>query len=304
MNWLILYHVTTPEEQRIFDQILQYIKNSFRYGILHLIYYYSSATEKSKVESKVHYYFTSNQRKSWTDNRQIKDIICTTSEKGRYNGFIYAGHSSGYLLGREESPLLSLLDLISCFHRRFEVAIFDTCYMNTLETLYQLQRLSRYLVATPSFYEDDSVLETQAFYLHDFTKDQDIQKYLKGIIDEFVIKKQKEDNTIRLSLIDNDHIDPIVKSVQNLHLIFNKESIVHPEDPQLHHLCDVLWNSYDAGTIGEEDFQTVIGQLKRLIVYTKSCWNCNLLGHHNVCVGIYSELPDHAMAKELEYFTF
>lgn len=307
MNWLVLYHVTTIEEKDLFYRILNSITKRRLLFDIHIVYLYSvpEDVEKGKagyVEECLHFEIPSTEE-PYPDDRPI--LVILEDLFPNYSGFVYSGHSSGYLFGKEEDPIFSIVDLSDVVDRtnhKFKVAIFDTCYINNLETLYQLRHMSDYILATPSFCEDASVLELPAF----FKNLEPLVEYLKNIVDQYVLSGNNTcAGALRLSLVRTEGLHDLAMSIRDVSpaLEYNSDTIVHPADHKLHHICDVILNAFDDGRLLKEDLDDVIDHLKKTVIYSKSSPNADSC-HHTVCIGIYSELPYHPIGHEIEYFTF
>lgn len=312
MNWLVLYHVTNSKEKDLFYQILDSIRKRVIKFNLHIVYLYTIAEDIDKgtlgrKEECKHYelHFKRKGNKEYPDDREILTILGELSP--HYDGFVYSGHSSGYLFGREEDPIFSIVELaktIEDTNHKFKVSIFDTCYVNNLETLYHLRHISDYIVATPSFCEDTSVLELDAF----FDEDQNLVDYLKTIIDEYVIITEscpQDSGALRMSLVDTSGLEKLANSIRSVSpaLTYDKNTIIHPADHKVHHICDVILNAFDDGNLTQEDLDHIVKNLRKTVIYSKSSMNPDSC-HHTVCIGMYSELPYHPTGHEIEYFTF
>jgi hypothetical protein len=158
----------------------------------------------------------------------LEDIIdlfkINISNKGK-NIFIYSGHSDGLILGHKHVYFISMDDfreiVVSVLGKKCDLIWGDACLMGNIGTLNSLRDATKYLIASPMYYNYDSVLELKNLYRFPEKKDTDrLITYGKNMIDEYM-KIQRKKFIYKYFMVNivfyemNSYVDKLVNIVLN-----------------------------------------------------------------------------------------
>lgn len=222
----------------------------------------------------------------------INDALEDLFKRNKYDGFVYTGHSSGYVFGRNAHPAFHLKDLCKWIKTAsLKAIIFDSCYCGTLECMYELYRYTKYVITTP-VYHDETVLSIGAFY--DYKKP--LLNYLKSIVRAFPIQGNQR-YSLRFTLVSIENIPPLVSFIKNHwdKLSWDKSGKAYQEDNYLYHICDVVGN---LTKIQQEEFSQLIN---KALIMSEAKQEGKLYGPPHLCLGLYRESPE-PLASELAFF--
>ena len=281
MRWLVIYVCTNEKECEYFHGVV-YPRIEFHYGNgnIPMTMIYMSSNKDGIVGNA---YITNMRSNHRLQGKTVKDIVSNAIKTEKYDALAYCGHSSGYVFGPDKHVHFTMKELCSWLRLRGPVNViaFDACYCGTVECLYELYGLTKYVLAAPS-YHDDSILVTPALYV----KGNSLKKYLQTIAEDF-LKHGDPKMSLRLSLIDISALPKLVEFLRKhtSKLSWNTCGVIHKSDPQLHHICSAASGLPPAL---QKQFGKLLGQV---VIATESCKDCKLYGPEHVCLGIYREIP-------------
>nr|QYA18358.1 clostripain-related C11 protease [Clandestinovirus] len=169
--------------------------------------------------------------------------------KGRgYDGIMYSGHSNGIAMGYDRDQVLENIDLASILrkevkrtHRKLEVVAFDSCYQGTLATIFDFRKVTKYIMASPSYHDHRSVIEADTFFQK--PAGMSVIDWLKSITDSYVQKADRLHH-IDYPIMNNIFSGPAIGRLGNYitksrlydTLKFTKGTQIFHDDPNLHDL--------------------------------------------------------------------
>ena len=203
-SWLCCYACTGIAEYRdFFDKVLPIIRKYLTEGTidLHLVAYYVQGNGNIKgcieiVDKEFHFD---------CPYQHINEALSDLFQKRKYDGFVYSGHSSGYVFGRNVKPTFHLTDLCNWLSgQQLKIIIFDSCYCGTIECLYELHGAAKYAITTPTYHEE-SILVVPDFY----SFQPPLLDYMSNILYNFAIYGNKK-YSLRLNVVDLDELPHLV----------------------------------------------------------------------------------------------
>lgn len=287
----MIYVCTSTKECEYFHkEVYPRMEIHYSYGNIPLTLIYLSSNKDGIIGNA---YITNMRSNHKLPGSTVKDIVRNAIASQKYDALAYCGHSSGYVFGPDKHVHFTILELCSWLrqHGPVKVIAFDACYCGTVECLYELHGLTKYILAAPS-YHDDSILVTPSLYVNN----KNLKKYLQSIVEDFPENGDPK-MSLRLSLIDVNALPPLVGFLQknNEKLSWTSCGIIHKSDPQLHHICNAATGL--SKTL-QDRFQQL---LSKVVLTTESCKDCKLYGPEHVCLGIYMEIPAEE-ARNLSYY--
>jgi len=104
----------------------------------------------------------------------IEDMIVrlTTYQPKIYNGIILSAHANGITVGIDTCPIIEIVEFAKLCERyivtkkKLDYIIFDSCYMGSIESLYEFAHLCKYMLATPSYHDAGrTMIESPQLYI-------------------------------------------------------------------------------------------------------------------------------------------
>jgi hypothetical protein len=191
MNIYNLYISFSKSDHDVFKNILTQISKNVSSNNLLIIQV--DVSRKHKIPRATVYKFESDILEVYEQNirsvRELLDLFQIFSEwKKSYtkNVFIYSGHSDGIIISYQRTYIMNLQDLstlvLSINGKKFDLFIADTCLLGSLNALYQLRICTKYVLASPSYCDYLSFLQTKSvFKFH-----RSIVTYSKNLINEMI----------------------------------------------------------------------------------------------------------------------
>jgi hypothetical protein len=176
-RWFVIAFVTNAKEREICLKTLQKMvfgKNSLCYVCL-IGPYINSEIKLFQIDSDGMHDLNfvvepiTRFEDKYTVYLNVMDQIVQFCHNMNISGIVYYGHSSGIILGlwKGQKVLCSVTDFV--YHLLIplqpKILIFDSCYMGTLSSLYELSFVKslKYVIASPYYHSCFSVLQTKAF---------------------------------------------------------------------------------------------------------------------------------------------
>jgi hypothetical protein len=107
------------------------------------------------------------------------------------NIFIYSGHSDGIIISHHRMYVMNLVDLSiliqSIKGKKFDLFIADTCLLGSINALEKLRSCTKYVLASPSYCDYLSFLQTRSLY----QSNASMLKYIKNIVKEMITMYSK-----------------------------------------------------------------------------------------------------------------
>ena len=143
------------------SEYMYFIKNILKclpetnYKLIHL-HYNSNRTDKKLL------HFTVYPRQAIKID--IVSIFKTLPPSDK-NVFVYSGHSDGINMNRV-FRIDDFCEIISktLDNRKADLVIFDSCLMGSIQCLYMCRHVAKYVMASPTYYDYASVLETKSIW--------------------------------------------------------------------------------------------------------------------------------------------
>lgn len=130
------------------------------------------------------YHYSSNKAK--VPFTSVPDLIRQFRPKTNEHCFVYSGHASGYFIGSQSQRIVYTPDLVASIKRympALKLAVFDACYMGTIECLATFCDMARYVIASPTFFGNYSFMESDSFWeLGNCTRYSAIRKQSKRLL--------------------------------------------------------------------------------------------------------------------------
>ncbi len=159
-------------------------------------------------------------------------------------------HANGITIGHDKKPLMEITDLLNLCRKYLieteaKIFIFDTCYMGSLESLYEISKISDYILATAS-YHDGAYTFLQCPDV--FIKHDDLVIWLAKLGNWYLSKartySKKLNYAVQWAIYSSEDIeklgDYMLKSKLYGKLEFSQDTIIFNDDVNLHNFEEVL----------------------------------------------------------------
>jgi hypothetical protein len=209
MNIFGLYISFSQSEKKSFEKTLQKVieyQNGNHIVIIHFVFDHDDKIDhirnvSKKIPCELILIKDNNCIRLDTYIHSIKDIIglykVLNSSNHFPNIFIYSGHSDGLILGHKRIYFLSMDDfaeiIMGVLHKKCDLVWCDTCLSGNISSLNSLKDVTRYFIASPMYYNYDSVLELKNLYRYpDQKRNTRMISYGKRIINEYMKIQRKK----------------------------------------------------------------------------------------------------------------
>jgi hypothetical protein len=210
----------------IMDKMVKYQKNN-NIIVIHLIFkptdkIYNIKNYNKKINCEIIHLNNNNYSRYNTEIETLEDIIKIfkkNNKKGK-NIFIYSGHSDGLLFVHKNINFLSLSEFAyiikKVLGKKCDLIIGDACLMGNISALNIFKDYTKYMVASPTYYNYESMLEMKKLYKLPNKKEGEklMITYIKKIMDEYIrnakIKFKAKDFMAHIVLYEmNNNIDKL-----------------------------------------------------------------------------------------------
>lgn len=205
INIYDLYISFCKNDIKIFEKIIKKVieyHNGNPIIIIHFIFnkddkIYNIKTLKEDIPCEIILIQDNQYSRTHLYIRDLTDIVTIflqlQSEKGK-NVFIYSGHSDGLILGYKHIYFISMDDfseiILGVLGKKCDLVWGDACLMGNISSLHSLKNATKYLIASPMYYNYDSVLELKNLYR--YREDDSMFDYSKRMIDEYMRNQRKK----------------------------------------------------------------------------------------------------------------
>jgi len=230
MNIYNLYISFSKSDHDIFKKILTEISKNVSSNNLLIIHLDVSRNQKIpeatvyKFESSI-FKVPKNNISSVDELLSLFQIFSEWKKKYSKNIFIYSGHSDGIIISHHRLYIMNLQDLstlvFSINGKKVDLFIADTCLLGSLNAMYQLRTCTKYVLASPSYCDYLSFLQTRSLFKYC----RSTITYSKKLINEMIrmYKKCFEDTSFMIHFClysMNKYLDKLIDVVnQNKQII-------------------------------------------------------------------------------------
>jgi len=202
-----------------------------------------------KIRPKKPYY----EEKIISEEKSIENLFVYL--KKPYHGIMVSSHSNGVVIGTGKNPDVEVIDFINLCKKytqddKKKVSLFigDSCYMGSIECLYQISTFSDYILATPSYHDGKySFLQCPDL----FKKHNDYLIWLSRLPNWYLNVSENYahnlDYQIQWTIFSCEEINKLgnylMKSKIYKEFIFSRSSVIYWDDPDLHNFSLVIENT-------------------------------------------------------------
>ena len=260
-KWLIIYTSSRQFEHDFYvekvEPFLKKLDNKTVKNVsVDLIYIGKRHTSKEFIENKIvkirstKPYF---REKIITEEKSLSDLMLMF--KKEYNGIVISSHSNGVIIGTEKNPVpeIEIVEFIKLYRKNISTKkltffVGDCCYMGSIETLYELSDIAKYILATPSYHDGNySFVQCPNLYI----KHNDKIVWLSSLPNWYLAVAERYaarlDFPIQWTIFVGSAIAKLGKYIltENLakHFVFTKKSIIYHDDSDLHNFSMVIENT-------------------------------------------------------------
>jgi hypothetical protein len=208
INIYDLYISFNKNDMKIFNmimnKILKYQKGN-NIMIIHIMFnksdrIYNIKNYKKKLNCEIHHLYDNNYFTNNIEIDSIEDIIriFKKNNKPGKNVFMYSGHSDGLLFVNKHIYFISLKEfgyiIKKVLGKKCDLIIGDACLMGNISALNIFKDYTKYMLASPTYYNYESMLEMKKLYKLPNKKDEEklIITYIKKLMNEYItVEKNK-----------------------------------------------------------------------------------------------------------------
>lgn len=259
-RWLVFYITSYEYEYDYFvNKIMPFLKSLNETTVINveadIIFVGRTKKNKELIELAL---FHINNKKPFYEKEEIKKdmsleemlIYLINKEKPNYNGILLSSHANGVTIGSDSYPVIEVVEFAKLCEKyvvkdKIDYFIFDSCYMGSLEPLYEVAHLCKYVLATPSYHDGKrSMMECPAMYIKHDDPLLWLSKFGIWYITQANRYAKRLDHIIQWVIYSSDDIiklaDYLVESGLYEHLVFKKSSIIYWDDENLYNISKVL----------------------------------------------------------------
>lgn len=132
-----------------------------------------------------------------SDMRNLIHFIreSVTASPARRYALIFQGHGSGWYLNMEEDKSVSVAKIAQAIEQtgvHFEILGFDMCLMAGMETIWELRKIARYIIACEDYGPWEGLVDPGL--LREFSTEADTYNILKFMSDHFISRNEVDEN--------------------------------------------------------------------------------------------------------------
>ena len=224
-SWLVIAHISDRIELGEFNKTFKKVKkNVSETTDVYVISIYRTKgtimriTNKSQMIIKIFYQKDDSQKK-W-----CKKMVQFVLKLCKPIAMTYYGHGGAVVVGPWNKPWMGLKAFNEIFIKTVkpEIMAFDSCYLGSIVTLYEIEQNVKLVLASPAWHPGSSISELKLFGA--------LPKYTsatkKAVLAKYAIALSCEFSTIKrlpkyscLVAFDLTNLDKIVKKIDHLELI-------------------------------------------------------------------------------------
>jgi len=236
-SWLIVAHISDTFEINDFKKIFKKVQKQLSENTdIYVIYVYVKKRGKiihitnQTYDILKHFNQKNNTQTEWC-NKMLNYVLKITKPVA----MTYYGHGGGLVIGPWIDPWMSLKKFNDIFIKKVkpEILCFDSCYLGSIVTLYEIQKNVKLVLASPSWHPYTSVSSLKLFgNLPNYTKENKTNVFKKYLVDmscEFSTIKGQPKYTC-LVAFDLTNLNKIIKKIKKIELI--KDNNLNLHDPK------------------------------------------------------------------------
>lgn len=226
MNIYSLYISFSKQDVQVFKNIFQKVCQNI--GMNNLLIFHLDLSKRNKLTIfKFEYAMIHDSNYKIKSVRELVSLYQTLSKwKKEYkkNIFIYSGHFDGILIAHHRMYVMSLDDLSiliqSIKGKKMDLFVADTCLLGSINALEKLRSCTKYVLASPSYNDYLSFLETKSFYQSSFSIVQFAENLVKEMLKMYTKVFTEKSFMIHFCLYHlNPYLNQLIELVQdNKHL--------------------------------------------------------------------------------------
>lgn len=235
-SWLIVAHISDSFEANDFKKIFKKCQKQLTPQTdIYVIYIYHKKQGKiihiTNDSFKVIKGFNQKSRSQTVWCNKMLDYILSLSKPVAMS---YYGHGGGLVVGPWLDPWMSLKKFNHIFIKRIrpEILCFDSCYLGSIVSLYEIAKNVKYVLASPAWHPYTSISSLKLFgNLPSFTRQNKHEIFKKYIVDmscEFSTVKNQPKYSC-LVAFDLTTLDKTISQIQKLE--FTKDNNLKLHDP-------------------------------------------------------------------------
>lgn len=236
-SWLVIAHITDSFEINDFKKIFRKCQKQLSYDTdIYVIYVYHKKLGKvihiTRDSSKILKYFKqkTNSQTVWC-NKMLNFVLSKTKPVA----MSYYGHGGGLVVGLWSDPWMSLKKFNRIFIKKIkpEILCFDSCYLGSIVSLYEICSDVKYVLASPAWHPYTSISSLKLFgKLPQYTKqnkNEIFKQYIISLSCEFSnIKNQPKYNC--LVAFDISELNTIIPQIKTLEFKKDSNLKLHDDD--------------------------------------------------------------------------
>ena len=236
-SWLIVAHISDQFEVNDFKKIFRRTQKQLTPNTdIYIIYIYHK--KQGKIIHITHDSYTvlkgfnqkTNSQTVWC-NKMLKFVLDRASPVA----MSYYGHGGGLVVGPWLNPWMSLKKFNHIFIKRVqpEILCFDSCYLGSIVSLYEICKDVKYVIASPAWHPYTSISSLKLFgQLPQYTKQNKhyvFKKYITDMSCQFskVKSQPKYSCLVAFDLSNLNNIIPKIKKLE-----FVKDHNLQLHDPE------------------------------------------------------------------------
>lgn len=236
-SWLIVAHISDSFEvddfKRIFKKCQKQLKPTTD---IYIIYVYHK--KQGKIIHITHDNYTvlkvfnqkTNSQTVWC-NKMLNYILSLSKPVA----MSYYGHGGGLVVGPWKNPWMSLKKFNHIFIKKVrpEIICFDSCYLGSIVSLYEISKNVKYVLASPAWHPYTSISSLKLFgklpLFNRQNKHEVFKKYITNMACEFSRVKNQPKYSC-LVAFDLTTLDRIIRKIKKLELTKDQNLQLHDPD--------------------------------------------------------------------------
>jgi len=235
-SWLIVAHISDSFEVNDFKRIFKKCQKQLTPETdIYIIYIYHKKQGKIiHITQNSFTVLTGFNQKTRSQSVWCNKMLDYILARANPVAMSYYGHGGGLVVGPWKDPWMSLKKFNHIFIKRIrpEILCFDSCYLGSIVSLYEIAKDVKYVLASPAWHPYTSISSLKLFgKLPSFTrknKHEVFRNYAKDMSCEFS-KVKNQPKYSCLVAFDLTNLDKNIKKIKKLE--FTKDQNLKLHDP-------------------------------------------------------------------------
>lgn len=185
------------------------------------------------------------------------------------DAIVYYGHGGGEYLSLEKNPLLPTIKFAELLHNNIctelKFIYFDCCHLGCLPWMGYFANITKYIVASPNYYDWVSILELEKFHkMHEGNLEE-----LIDVIENFVQHFNDTDSLVEIGIYDPKYAHLLWNC-----FVYHEQSLNIDKycniDGEIFDLCKMVHNS----KLSDDCLQYFEELFNKTIVHRRRCSKC------------------------------